>query len=78
MPMISSCSFFQQVELMDPQKTDLKHTDNYLCSENNSSTSYLAVSDGSKFPKITFRCVEIEVKNDFKELLGRNVCYQQA
>ena len=50
---------------MDPQKTNSKHTDNYLCSENNPSTPFLAVLDGSKFPERTFRCLEVEVKKDF-------------
>ena len=53
---------FQQVELMDPQRTGLKHTDYYLRSENNASTPSLAVVDGSKFLRITFRCVEVKKK----------------
>ena len=45
---------------MDRQRTDLKPTYNYLCLENNALTPFLAVLDGSKFPEITFRCVEME------------------
>ena len=65
--LLLSCSFqpafYQQVEQMDPRRTALKHTDYYLCSENNVSTPFLAVLDGSKFLEITF--LYVEVKKDF-------------
>ena len=38
---------------MDPQRTDLKHTDDYLCSENNASTPFLAVLNDKKFLEVT-------------------------
>ena len=48
---------------MDPQRMDLKHTDNYPCLENNASTPFLTVLD-SKFLEITFCCVGVEAKKD--------------
>ena len=37
------------VKQMDPQITDVKHTDYYLYSENNVLNPFLAVLDGRKF-----------------------------
>ena len=46
-------------------RTDLKHTDYYLCSKNNATTPFLILLGDSKFLEITFRCIKIEAKKDF-------------
>ena len=63
--MVSSCSPVHTGRTDGFTKTDLKHTDNYLFSENNVSNPFLALLDGSNLFEITFRCVEVEVKKDF-------------
>ena len=65
MSMISFCSPVRTGRTDGFTKTGLKHTNYYLFSENNASTSFLALLDGSKFFEINFRCVEVEVKKDF-------------
>ena len=45
---------------MDPQRTDLKHTDDYVCSKNNASTPFLAVLDSSKFLEVTLLVAEVK------------------
>ena len=45
-------------------RTDLKHTEYYVCSGNSALTPILAVSDGTKFLEITYRCVDTEAKKD--------------
>ena len=65
MSMISFCSPVQTGRTDGLTKTDLKHTDYYLFSENNASTLFLALLDGSKLSEITFCFAEVEVKKDF-------------
>ena len=65
---------------MEHQKINLKHTDYYLCSENNASIPFSAVLNDSEFLEITSCCFEVEVKKDFEfvTLLGLYLCYAQV
>ena len=66
MPFSLSCKnvndflLFQQVEHMNPQRTNLKHMEYYLCLKYNRSTLFLGLLDDRKFLETTFRCLKLK------------------